>query len=110
MGCSASRELGVQCLVIVPSLRPVRPRDRVKTDRRDALRLAQLLRAGSLLRCRCQGKETRYCGIWCELEGLPNKTYVEHVNALRAFCLGMGSSYRKGQSIDRSCFRDGWTR
>lgn len=41
-------ELGHSCSVIAPSLTPVRPGDRVKTDRRDAVRLARLLRAGEL--------------------------------------------------------------
>lgn len=40
--------LGVTCVVVAPSLTPLRPGDRVKTDRRDAIRLAQLLRAGEL--------------------------------------------------------------
>jgi len=34
--------------MVAPSLTPVRPGDQIKTDRRDALRLAQLLRAGEL--------------------------------------------------------------
>jgi len=41
-------ELGVEVEVIAPSLIPVRAGDRVKTDRRDARRLAQLYRAGEL--------------------------------------------------------------
>ncbi len=41
-------ELGHECLVVAPSLIPKRPGDRVKTDRRDALTLAQLHRAGEL--------------------------------------------------------------
>lgn len=40
--------LGMECEVIAPSLIPQKPGDRVKTDRRDALRLAQLYRAGEL--------------------------------------------------------------
>lgn len=40
--------MGVSCMVIASSLIPSRPGDRVKTDRRDALRLAQLLRSGEL--------------------------------------------------------------
>ncbi|MGG4106404.1 IS110 family transposase [Paenibacillus lautus] len=39
---------GYHCIVIAPSLMPSRPGERVKTDRRDAIRLAQLLRAGEL--------------------------------------------------------------
>ncbi len=34
-------ELGVQCEVIAPSLVPVKASDRVKTDRRDAEKLAR---------------------------------------------------------------------
>ena len=41
-------EWGHACEVVAPSLIPKRPGDRVKTDRRDALSLATLLRAGQL--------------------------------------------------------------
>ncbi len=40
--------LGVPCQVIAPSMIPRKPGDRVKTDRRDACKLAELLRAGLL--------------------------------------------------------------
>ena len=40
--------MGVACDVIAPSLVPVRPGDRVKTDRSDAKRLVRLYRAGEL--------------------------------------------------------------
>jgi transposase len=40
--------LGVECIVIAPSLVPKRPGDRVKTDRRDSEKLARLLRSGDL--------------------------------------------------------------
>lgn len=39
---------GVSCLVVAPSLIPVKPGQRVKTDRRDARKLAELLRADML--------------------------------------------------------------
>src|SRR3954465_4194276 len=42
------RALGYTCDVIAPSLVPKRPGDRVKTNRRDAVTLARLLRAGEL--------------------------------------------------------------
>ena len=41
-------QLGVANVVIAPSLMPKRPGDRVKTDRRDAIQLARLLRSGDL--------------------------------------------------------------
>ncbi|HEY6358556.1 MAG TPA: IS110 family transposase [Vicinamibacterales bacterium] len=40
--------LGVCCEVVAPTLVPVKPGDRVKTDRRDALKLARSYRAGDL--------------------------------------------------------------
>ena len=40
--------LGVHCLVVAPSLVPTKPGDRVKTDRRDATKLARLLRSREL--------------------------------------------------------------
>ena len=41
-------QLGVKCEVIAPSLVPVKSGDRVKTDRRDAEKLARCYRAGEL--------------------------------------------------------------
>jgi transposase len=41
-------ELGVDCEVVAPTLVPVKPGDRVKTDRRDAMKLARSHRAGDL--------------------------------------------------------------
>jgi len=40
--------LGHACMVVAPSLIPKKPGERVKTNRRDALALAKLLRAGEL--------------------------------------------------------------
>jgi len=41
-------QLGVECAVVAPSLVPKKPGDRVKTDRRDALKLARSHRSGDL--------------------------------------------------------------
>jgi transposase len=41
-------QLGVDCVVVAPSLVPKKPGDRVKTDRRDALKLAHCHRNGDL--------------------------------------------------------------
>ena len=42
------KSLGHECMVVAPSLIPKKPGDRVKTNRRDALSLVKLLRAGEL--------------------------------------------------------------
>jgi len=40
--------LGHQCYVVAPSLIPKKPGERIKTDKRDAIKLANLLRTGDL--------------------------------------------------------------
>ena len=40
--------MGISCMVVAPSLVPRKPGDRVKTDRRDALKLCRCLRSGDL--------------------------------------------------------------
>src|SRR5712691_9738678 len=42
------KSLGHGCIVVAPSLIPKKPGDRVKTNRRDAVSLVKLLRAGEL--------------------------------------------------------------
>lgn len=44
------RDAGHDCAVVAPSLIPRKPGDRIKTDRRDAINLAGLHRAGALTR------------------------------------------------------------
>jgi len=46
--CRRLREGGIDCIVVAPSLVPGKPGDRVKTDRRDARKLAHFLRSGDL--------------------------------------------------------------
>lgn len=49
--------MGHGCVVVAPGLIPVRPGDRVKTDRRDAEKLARLHRAGELTAIRIPSRE-----------------------------------------------------
>lgn len=46
--CRELRKVGIDCIVVAPSLVPGKPGDRVKTDRRDARNLAHFLRSGDL--------------------------------------------------------------
>jgi transposase len=51
LGYGLQRQLGahgVACMVVAPSLIPIKPGEHIKTDRRDARKLAELLRAGML--------------------------------------------------------------
>ena len=49
--------MGHKCVIIAPSLIPTKPGDRVKTDRRDAEKLARLYRAGELTEIRIPTRE-----------------------------------------------------
>jgi transposase len=42
------QRLKIDCVIVAPSLIPRKPGDRIKTDRRDAMSLARLLRSGEL--------------------------------------------------------------
>lgn len=46
--CRQLQKLGVECRIVAPSMIPTKPGDRIKTDRRDALKLMQLLKADML--------------------------------------------------------------
>ncbi len=46
--CRRLREMEIDCVVVAPSLVPTKAGDRVKTDRRDARKLAHFLRSGDL--------------------------------------------------------------
>ena len=58
-------ELGVKCEVIAPTLVPVKAGDRVKTDRRDAEKLARSYRSGDLTAVWVPDEVPRHCAIWC---------------------------------------------
>ena len=60
-GYGLVRELekaGISCIVVAPSLIPSKSGDRVKTDKRDALKLAHYLRSGDLTSVRVPDEST----------------------------------------------------
>ena len=59
----ALQQLGVRCVVVAPSKGERPPGDRVKTDRRDAERLAGCCALGSCPRCGCPPWLRRRLGI-----------------------------------------------
>jgi len=58
-------ELGGECEVVAPTLVPVKAGDRVKTDRRDAEKLARCYRSGDLTAVWVPDAGSRRCAIWC---------------------------------------------
>lgn len=62
-----------------PPLMPRRPGDRVKTDRRDAIELARLLRSGDLTPVWTRTRRRSHCGTWSGIVTMPWWTSCEPV-------------------------------
>ena len=72
-------ELGVECAVIAPTLVPVKAGDRVKTDRRDAVKLARCHRAGRSDGGVGAGRgHGGACAIWCGRARRPSRISCGH--------------------------------
>jgi len=82
--------LGHDCMVVAPSLIPRRPGDRVKTNRRDALSLARLLRAGELT------------AVW-----VPDETHEAVRDLVRTRAMAVEDYRRKRQHVTSFLLRHG---
>ena len=87
--------LGAKCEVVAPTLVPVKSGERVKTDRRDALKLARNYRAGELTRCGYRMPPMRPCAIWCGLERRQRKTSSGRNIGWANFSCGTAGSRRR---------------
>jgi transposase len=90
--------LGSRCVVVAPSLVPVRPGHRIKTDRRDARKLAQLLRAGLLTEVRppTEKEESARDLVRCREDVLEDLSRCRH--RLVKMLLRRGYVYRDGRA------------
>jgi transposase len=90
--------LGSECLVVAPSLVPVRPGHRIKTDRRDARKLAELLRAGLLTAVRppSEKEESARDLVRCREDALEDLSRCRH--RLMKMLLRRGRIYRDGRT------------
>jgi transposase len=85
--------LGAQCEVVAPSLVPTKPGDRVKTDRRDALKLARCYRAGDLTT------------VW-----VPDAAHEALRDLVRAREAAKGDLLRARHRLGKFLLRHGWQR
>ncbi len=90
--------LGSECLVVAPSLIPVKPGHRIKTDRRDARKLAEMLRAGLLTAVRppSEAEESARDLVRCREDALEDRARCRH--RLVKMLLRRGLVYREGKS------------
>jgi transposase len=89
--------MGVACDVVAPALIPRRPGDRVKTDRRDAQRLARLHRAGELTAIRVPSAIEEAIRDLCRARGDLVEDRRRTRQRLKAFLLRHDRVYRDGQ-------------
>jgi transposase len=84
---------GLECRVVAPSLIPKKPGDKVKTDRRDAVDLARLLRSGDLTRVYVPTVEDEALRDLCRARDAARITLKNAKLRLKAFLLRLGRHY-----------------
>jgi len=84
---------GFRCQVIAPSLMPRKPGDKVKTDRRDAVTLARLLRSGDLTAVYVPSVEDEAIRDLCRARDAARVTLKDAKLRLKAFLLRQGLHY-----------------
>ena len=89
-------DLGVACTVIAPSLTPRRPGDRIKTDRRDAVKLARLFRAGELTAVRVPTPDEEAVRDLLRARGDLREDILRARHRLSKFLLRHGRTYGDG--------------
>ena len=89
---------GQDCLVVAPSLIPKKASDRVKTDRRDAMSLARLLRAGELTAVWVPDQEQEAMRDLTRAREDFKATERRARQRLNAFLLRHGLTYTSGKS------------
>jgi transposase len=89
--------MGIACDVVAPSLIPVRAGDRVKTDRRDAEKLARLFRAGELtsIRVPTEAEEALRDLVRCREDAREDVERERH--RLLKFLLRHGRTFTEGR-------------
>jgi len=84
---------GLDCRVVAPSLIPKRAGDRVKTDRRDAVELARLLRSGDLTSVYVPSVEDEALRDLCRARDATRVTLKAAKLRLKSFLLRHGLNY-----------------
>ncbi len=84
---------GFACQVVAPSLIPKKPGDKIKTDRRDAVELARLLRSGDLTRVYVPTVDDEAIRDLCRARDAARLTLKNAKLRLKAFLLRLGRHY-----------------
>ena len=83
-------EMGIECDVVAPTLNPVKAGDKVKTDRRDAEKLARLLRSGDLTAVWVPDPEQQALRDLVRARHAAKRDQLRHRHRLGKFLLQLG--------------------
>jgi transposase len=92
------RAAGISCVVIAPSLTPVKPGERIKTDRRDARKLAEQLRARQLTEVHAPSQEQEAVRDLCRCREDAREDLMRARHRLSKMLLRRGLVYRAGSN------------
>lgn len=100
-GYTLQRQLlsrGIRCRVVAPSLVPVKPGERIKTDRRDARKLAEHLRAGLLTEVHAPSEADEAVRDLCRCREDAKQDLMRVRHRLSKMLLRRGLIYRVGRN------------
>jgi len=89
---------GIACQVVAPSLIPAKPGDRIKTDRRDATKLAELFRADLFTEVVPPGEEEESVRDLCRCRDSIRQDLTRARHRLGKLLLRRGLRYGKGRA------------
>ena len=92
------KAIGIACEVVAPSLVPHRSGDRIKTDRRDALKLARLYRAGELVSVHVPTEEDESVRSLVRCREVLNKEVQQSRHYILKFLSVRGLTYGEGSN------------
>ena len=99
---------GVECVVVAPSLIPVKPGQPIKTDRRDARKVAELLRAGLLTAVHAPSEDEEAVRDLTRAREDVQRDLTRARNRLSKFLLRRGPVYAVGRKPTWSQKYRGW--
>lgn len=98
-------KLGFECHVVAPSLTPRKPGERVKTNRRDAMKLARLMRSGDLTSVYVPGVEDESIRDLCRSREYAMRDLKGAKQRLKAFLLRLGIRYSGRSNWSKTYFK-----
>jgi transposase len=93
----AFTKANVPCIVVAPSLIPVKPGERIKTDRRDAKKLAELLKAGLLTEVHPPTEDEEAVRDLCRLRTRVVEDIMRCRHRISKLLLKQGVKYTEGK-------------